>query len=310
MTGLQKVRMSTGLRGTTHCISWVGTQAGIFAKHGIEVEFPTFEVGGPESVAGLVRGEWDFVQTGTVPMAEHVLNGHDSVILLRNCFDHLSTYIMTPPEVKSLQQLSGRKVGVLTDAYHGQTGVITRRTLEAAGVEAEYVGLGTYLNIFAGLADGKVDAAALPVELRYAGASKHGWNAFETVPYGLPSIFGTTRGMIARERALVVRVVQAMLESIHLFKTRADIVVPILQEFLRIEERAVAEDIHGHYVDLFPPVPRPDLERAMPALHQLFSPSYPAGGSLRETDIADPSFLDELERSGFVKHLYGAAGHA
>jgi len=309
MSDLQKVRMSTGLRGTTHCMSWVGTQAGIFAKHGIEVEFPTFEVGGPESVAGLIRGEWDFVQTGTVPMAENVLNGHDSVILLRNCFDHLSTYIMTPPEVTSLKQLNGCKVGVLTDAYHGQTGVITRRTLEAAGGEAEYVGLGTYQNIFAGLAGGKVGAAALPVELRYVGASKYGWNAFETVPFGLPSIFGTTRGMIARDRALVSRVVQAMLETIHLFKTRPDIVVPILQDFLAIEDANVAAEIHGHYVELFPPAPRPNLGPAMPALHQLFAPSYPAGGSLKETDIADASFVDELEQGGFVKRLYGAAGH-
>jgi hypothetical protein len=33
---------------------------------------------------------------------------------------------------------------------------------------------------------------------------------------------------------------------------------------------------------------------------------YSAAGSLKESDIADPSFIDELERSGFIDRLYAA----
>ena len=86
-------------------------------------------------------------------MAESVVNGNDAVILLRNTSVHLSTFIMTQPDVTDLRQIDGGKVGVLTDAYRGQTGVITRRTLEAQNIEAEFVGLGTYRNIYAALAD-------------------------------------------------------------------------------------------------------------------------------------------------------------
>ena len=31
---------------------------------------------------------------------------------------------------------------------------------------------------------------------------------------------------------------------------------------------------------------------------------YPAAASLKEADIADFSFIDELERSGFIERLY------
>ena len=299
-----KVRIACGLRGATHSMTWIATRAGIFAEYGMDVEFPTFEVGGPESAAGLVRGDWDFVQTGTVPMAESVVNGNDAVILLRNTSVHLSTFIMTQPDVTDLRQIDGGKVGVLTDAYRGQTGVITRRTLEAQNIEAEFVGLGTYRNIYAALADRTIDAAALPIELRFAGAREHGWNAFDTLPYGLPSVFGTTRRVIARDRDLVLRAVQAVLQSIHLFKTRPDIVVPILQEYLELDDHAVASKVHQYYVPLFPPAPRPDLSEAMPALHQLFADIYPASAALTETDLTDPSFIDELERNDFVRRLY------
>src|SRR5438445_97199 len=79
-----QVRMTTGLRATSHSVAWIGTKAGVFRKHGVEVSFPKQEVGGLETAAGLLRGDWQFVQTGTVPIAEAVLNGGDAVILLRN----------------------------------------------------------------------------------------------------------------------------------------------------------------------------------------------------------------------------------
>jgi len=115
------------------------------------VTFPGLEVGGPESIAGLLRGDWDFAQTGTVPVAEAVLNGGDAVILLRDSIRHDNIVIMTRPGITGLDQLSGRKVGVLTDAYSGQTGVIARLAVERAGAAARYVGLGTYRAIFAAL---------------------------------------------------------------------------------------------------------------------------------------------------------------
>src|SRR5689334_12145613 len=83
-TSLKAVRMTTGLTAATHGMAWIGAEAGIFRKHGLEVSFPKQDLGGPESVSGMVRGEWEFTHTGTVPVAENVLRGGDAVILLRN----------------------------------------------------------------------------------------------------------------------------------------------------------------------------------------------------------------------------------
>jgi ABC-type nitrate/sulfonate/bicarbonate transport system substrate-binding protein len=135
------VRIATGLRATTQSIAWIGAKTGSFEKHGLNVTFPRLEVGGPECVAGLLRGDWDFAQTGAVPIAEAVLKGGDAVILLRT--PPLQNYIviMTNARVTRLDQLDGKTVGVLFDAYSGQTGVIVRQAVERAGAAASYVGL-------------------------------------------------------------------------------------------------------------------------------------------------------------------------
>ena len=78
-----KVRMTAGLRATVQCAIWLGTETGVFKKHGLDVSIPTLEVGGPESVAGLLRGDWDFLQTGTAPMTEAVLKGNEQAYSAR-----------------------------------------------------------------------------------------------------------------------------------------------------------------------------------------------------------------------------------
>ena len=44
----------------------------------------------------------------------------------------------------------------------------------------------------------------------------------------------------------------------------------------------------------------------MQTLREFLVAKYPAAASLKETDIADASFIDELERSGFINRLYAA----
>jgi ABC-type nitrate/sulfonate/bicarbonate transport system substrate-binding protein len=301
-----EVRMATGLRATAQSIAWIGTEAGIFRKHDLEVTFAKLEVGGPETTAGLTRGDWDFAQTGTVPIAEAVLKGDDPVILLRNHVPSVGIIIKTRRELSGLDQLAGKTVGVLTDAYSGQTGVITRLAIEKAGATATYRGLGTYQNIYAALIASEIDAGALPIDYRFVGQAQYGWNVFDTSVFGVPSIFATRRKTIAERRDVALRMVRGFVESIHLFKTRPDIVVPLLQRFLGFDDRKAVEDLQAYYVSLFPKVPRPDLSGGMEEIRTLFAKRYPAAQNLQEKDIADSTIIDEVERSGFIDLLYAA----
>src|SRR5712691_13328628 len=84
----RKVRMVTELRETVQSLGWIGMEAGIFKRFDIELAFPRIETGGIESIAGLHRGEWEFAQTGIVPVAQSVLEGRDTVLILTPAGSH------------------------------------------------------------------------------------------------------------------------------------------------------------------------------------------------------------------------------
>ena len=152
---------------------------------------------------------------------------------------------------------------------------------------------------------GEIAAGVLQIHQRFAGQRQYGWNAFDIVSTGLPSVFVTTRRLIAADRGLVQKVVQGMVETIHLFKTQNDVVVSLLQRFLQIEDRKTVEDVHAFYVPLFPAVPRVGLgESGIRSLRDRFARQYPAAATLQESDIVDSSFVEELDKSGFVQRLY------
>jgi len=70
---------------------------------------------------------------------------------------------------------------------------------------------------------------------------------------------------------------------------------------------ALADVRFGGYCGLTSDVaPCPKI--ADKALRDFLVAKYPAAASLKESDIADSSFIDELERSGFIDRLYAADG--
>ena len=299
------VRVATGLLATWQSTAWLGAELGVFKKRGIAMTLPAIAVGGPQAAAGVIRGDWEFAHTGTLPVAEEVLQGRDIVILATPTSEFANSFVMTRKEITALSELAGKKVGVLTET--GQTSVAARITVEKAGATATYVPLIKFERIYAALAAGEIDAGALPIDLRFTGERRYGWHAFAIHEFGTPSIFASTRKLVSSNRELVMNVMQGFVETIHLFKTRPDIVVPALQRYLHIEDRKAAEELHAFHVPLFQKVPRPSFP-GMQTLRELLAPKYPAAGSLKETDIADSSFIDELERSGFIDRLYASDG--
>ena len=302
---VRSVRVATGLLATWQSTAWLGAEVGLFKKRGIDMTLPAIAVGGPEAAAGLVRGDWEFAHTGTLPVAEAVLEGLDIVIIATPTEVFANSFIMTRKEVTNLAQLEGKKVGVLTPT--GQTSVAARLEIEKAGAKATYVPLLKFDKIFEALVAGEIDAGALSVDMRFSGQARYGWHAFAINEFGTPSVFATTRKLIASNRALVTEVMAGFVETIHAFKTRPDLVVPLLQRYVKIDDRKAMEELHAFHVPLFQKVPRPSFP-GMQTLREQLAKKYPAAVSLKETDIADTSFVDEFERSGFIERLYGASG--
>jgi hypothetical protein len=168
------------------------------------------------------------------------------------------------------------------------------------------VSLGSFRAIYQALRTGEIDAGYLPVDLRFLGENELGLNAIAGLPVGAGGIV-TTRRLIAANRELVIGLVRASVDTIALFKTRPDVVVPLLQRFLQIDDRPSVEQLLAHYAPLFQASPRPTFASELPQLKGLVSQKYPAAGNLKPEDLVDASFVDELDRSGYIERLYTKA---
>ncbi len=298
----QKTRMVTELRETVQSLGWIGVEAGIFRRLDVELAFPKIGTGSLESVAGLNRGEWEFAQTGIVPVAQSVLQGHDTVLVLTPVQSHKGGFVMARRDIRIPEQLEGVRVGVLTE--EGPSSRAARSVLQRWGVSAALVPLGSFQAIYAALGAERIDAGYLPVDLSFRGRREFGWNAFQGVIIGIPGGVVTTRRNIAANRDLVAGVVKGFVNTIHFFKTQPAAAVPLLQRFLQFNDRMTVEELREFHAPMFQAVPRPSVFFGMPGLRDSLASRYPAAGKLQQSDLVDSSFIDELERSGYFQRLY------
>ncbi len=200
-------------------------------------------------------------------------------------------------------QLAGARIGVLSEI--GQTGVTLHVALRAWGVTAALVSLETNAKIYGALAAGQIDAGVLPFDYRFRGPREFGLNVLDPPSTGFhTAVVGCTRRLIAADRSLVGRLVQGYVETIHFFKTKRAAVLPLLQKFLEFPDRRTVEEAYDFHVSRFQALPRPSPQAIQRLLDEL-ALERPATEGLSPADIVDTSFLDDLERTGFVKKLYG-----
>ena len=103
-------RTAIALRAAFQSVAWVGVEAGIFRRHGIEVTF-TLETGGPRAAAGTVQGDWEFCHTGDVPIVEGVAQGQDPVLIVAPTAPHDAAFLMARPAITTPQQLANKRIG-------------------------------------------------------------------------------------------------------------------------------------------------------------------------------------------------------
>src|SRR5450432_1976522 len=60
-------RAAIALRAAAQSVIWIGAEAGIFKKHGVDLKL-TLDTGGPRAAAGTIGGDWEFCHTGDTPV--------------------------------------------------------------------------------------------------------------------------------------------------------------------------------------------------------------------------------------------------
>jgi ABC-type nitrate/sulfonate/bicarbonate transport system substrate-binding protein len=114
----------------------------------------------------------------------------------------------------------------------------------------------------------------------------------------------TTRSFIDSNRDAVRRFVRAYVEGVHYFKTHADESKKIMSRYLRENDPAVLEETYTYYADKTAATPYPTREGIEPVIQQVLAASSAGKTKLTFEDVADQSFVRELDRNGFIQSLY------
>src|ERR1700741_709684 len=106
----RKVRMAfTSLSGSM-IPPWMAREAGIFTKHGLDVEVIATP-SGVEGMNALIAGEVQFLQIAGGTTASAALGGAD-VMIVGTTIDTFVQHLVGRPEIEKGEQLRGKTVGI------------------------------------------------------------------------------------------------------------------------------------------------------------------------------------------------------
>ncbi len=283
------VTLALGLRSTAQGLGIVGRELGVFARHGLDLRIVREETAGPAGARGLVQGEYQFAEFGSVPVVQAAQQGQGLVIL------------MAAEQVAALYLLGRRgvargdvaRVGVLSEA--GQTGHSARQVLARWDRHpVELVPLGTYPKVYAALAAGEIDAGVLTADYRLAGEVAHGFHELadlgQELGYQGP-VLATTRALARSQPDLVQRVVAAYVETIRVFKSSPAEVARVLQRHLGFVDAQQAAAIQRFYAARFQDRPYASEQGIARVIASL------GAASIQVSDVLDASFLKASERN-------------
>ena len=304
---LEKMRVGYNAITGSNSALWISKEAGFTAKNGLDVDFIYIESGSRITQA-MVAGDLRLGNTGSGPSLQAHARGADTVLIL-SVMPTLPFQVVARPDIKRPEDLRGKKLAIST--FGSTTDFAARYFLEKTGLTAgkDVVVLqsGGQSTRLAALKQGAVDATLLGAPSLLV-AKQFGFNIIaDLVDMGYHYDFGsiaTTRSFINSNRDAVRRFVRAYVEGVHYFKTHPDESKKIMARYLRENQPAVLEETYSYYADKTAATPYPTREGIEPVIAQIAAASKGEKSKLTFDDVADQSFVRELDQSGFIKSLY------
>ena len=127
----EKIRVGQGSVSLQSGLMYIAKDRGIFSKYGLVTEV-IYIPGGTTNVQVLVSGNLDLSQLSGAPGVAANLEGADIVYIL-GLLDKLNYQLVTRPEIKSVEQVKGKKLGVSRFGSSADFGL--RALLKRVGVD-------------------------------------------------------------------------------------------------------------------------------------------------------------------------------
>lgn len=300
----QKIRIGYPSISSRQAQLWIAKDAGIFRKHGLDVEL-IFLRGGQVAIQALTGGDPPLVTIGNVIIAN--LQGHDIVLVgsVEDSYDQ--SVFVRPGTATRMEQLKGKRFGIsgFGSATHNAALILFKKFNLEPNKDVSFVPTGTGPERLAAMGAGRIDATFFnPSEVPQA--LKAGFVeiiqmadiGFEVQGSGL----ATSRSYIKARRDIVKSALKAYVEGIYYVFADKQATVKSLARYMRTNDQEVLDYSYQHYLKRTPKKPYPTM-KGIQNLIDMSAPQLPQAKSAKPEQFVDLSFLQELEKEGFYTDM-------
>ena len=303
---LTRIKVTYSAMSAASLVTWVAKDAGIYQKHGLDVGL-VYISGGSMAMATTIAGETQFTQGVGSGSILAKLSGADTV-MLASVLDTINQSLMVGAEIRSAQDLRGKRLGVTR--YGALTDFGTRRYLQTVGLEPDkdvrIMQIGGLPEILAAMQAGAIQGGAIssPTMTR---AKLLGYR--ELVDLGSLGVkypatsYMTTEAYIKSNRPIVINFLKAIVEAAHLIKANKELAINVLRKYTKTNEMPILEDTYQIYVQRYiRSTPTSSSEEVRTVLDQI-KDKDPRARTTDYDSFIRGDLLREIEQSGFIKAL-------
>jgi len=302
---LKKVQVGVPAISMGNIIIYFTKEAKIFEKYGLDVD-PVAVAGSGIASKALISGSVLISPIATPTVMTAVLAGSDMVILAHTMPGVIQS-LMVRPEIKRDEDLKGKTIGVTT--FGSLTDFLVKYLARQKGLNPDkdfaLLQIGTDSDRFVALQQGRIQGATLS-HPNFIFAQRAGfhvlWDFFRDVDYPWSEI-ATTRTQIKQDRDLVMRYMRAHLEGIARFKQEPDLAKKVIKKMLRLDDDSLAQESWELFAKHRIAAPYPNI-KGMKTSYEYVAATRPDVYKHKPEEFIDSSFVEELDKSGFIKKLY------
>lgn len=286
---------------------WVAHDAGLFAKEGLEDQIILIP-SATQLAQVAVAGDVDIASLGGGPLIAAALHGADLKIFGNNV-NNLIFSIHTKPEVKSIEELRGKRIGITR--FGSSTDVAARFALRKFNMDPNkdviLLQLGQMTSIFGALKSGAIEGAMVSPPTQFL-SEKIGFKELVSVTdmdFAFPNPAMAVPGELMRKKPdLIDRFMRAYVRAMHRAQADRESTIKTLAKYTTVTDPVLLGKTYDFYIGkVIERAPYINMQGIQNALDDL-ARTLPAAKNAKPEQFVDLRFLDRLEKSGLLKELY------
>lgn len=279
-------------------------EAGYFEKHGLFVD-PVYVASGTKVAQAMIAGEFPIALAGGAVISANLAGG--DIVIFGGLVNVPSFYVYVHPSIQRPEDLRGRTVGITT--FNSSTDFSIRYLIRQLGLEPDkdvkILQMGGQPQIVAGMVAGAAQAGVLSSPANY-NAAKAGFQMlvdFKSVGLDYPTVsLVSTRSYIKKDPQTVRRFLMAYSEGTERLYNDKELAMKVIGKYTKTNDRGAQEAGYAFattFIERPPRLPHKAVETILAQMAQ----KDPRAKSQTPEDFIDPTFYNELEKSGFFKSL-------